>query len=157
LPASTAADLTLERHKFTENIHTLGSPSCKLRASQYPSADSERTARHGQCRGRIAVAQSVGRQKNLAAQWQSWSRMISLWPAAGRPVSAKRRIASNKSIYLCYGPSLSGLFHSIHRDVESARRFFRPALDIRRGCSKITNGSGLPKSVEPCRGIHSRV
>src|SRR5262249_5714844 len=87
LPASTAADLTLERHKFTENIHTLGSPSCKHRASQYPSADSERTARHGQCRGRIAVAQSVGRQKNLAAQWQSWSRMISLWPAAGRPVS----------------------------------------------------------------------
>jgi len=26
-------------------------------------------------------------------------------------------------------------------------------LDIKQWCSKITNGSALPKSVEPCRGF----
>ena len=26
-------------------------------------------------------------------------------------------------------------------------------LDIAQSCSKITNGSALPKSVEPCRGF----
>ena len=45
-------------------------------------------------------------------------------------------------------------FHSVHRGVEKVRKK-NPfeVLDIEQWCSKIANGSALPKSVEPCRGF----
>jgi hypothetical protein len=33
------------------------------------------------------------------------------------------------------------------------RKILFEVLDINQWCSKITNGSALPKSVEPCRGF----
>ena len=44
-------------------------------------------------------------------------------------------------------------FHRIHRGVESEGKNLLEVLDIKQWCSKITNGSALPKSVEPCRGF----
>ena len=44
-------------------------------------------------------------------------------------------------------------FHSVHRGVERCEKKSFEVLDIEQWCSKITNGSALPKSVEPCRGF----
>jgi hypothetical protein len=42
---------------------------------------------------------------------------------------------------------------SVHRGVERCKKIPFEVLDIAQCCSKITNGSALPKSVEPCRGF----
>jgi hypothetical protein len=44
-------------------------------------------------------------------------------------------------------------FHSFHRGVERCGKKLCEGLDIMGGCSKITNGSVLAKSVGPCRGF----
>ena len=44
-------------------------------------------------------------------------------------------------------------FHSVHRGVESSEKIRFEVLDIEQWCSKITNGSALSRSVEPCRGF----
>ena len=44
-------------------------------------------------------------------------------------------------------------FHSVHRGVERCKKIPFEVLDIEQSCSKIANGSALPKSVEPCRGF----
>jgi hypothetical protein len=41
--------------------------------------------------------------------------------------------------------------HSIHRGVGNAVKNFLQALDIKKACSKITNGSALPKVLD-CAG-----
>ena len=53
------------------------------------------------------------------------------------------------------GEKMEGLagFHRIHRGVESGEKNLFEVLDIKQWCSKITNGSALPKGVEPCRGF----
>jgi hypothetical protein len=45
------------------------------------------------------------------------------------------------------------VLHSVHRGVESCKKKLCEGLDIFPGCSKITNGSGLPISAGPCRGF----
>jgi hypothetical protein len=47
----------------------------------------------------------------------------------------------------CGNYGLFRVLHSIHRGVERQEKNYGEGLDIFPSCSKITNGSALPKSV----------